>query len=63
MRERCRPGSVQGLSVDAWMLIRHAGDVFMSCFCILSGKKGRFCVKNDLVLSIAIWPHININNP
>jgi len=55
VRERCRSGSVQGLSVDAWMFIRHAGGVFMSRFCILSGKKGRFIIENDLVLSMAIW--------
>jgi hypothetical protein len=36
---------VQGLSVDAWMFIRHAGGVFMSRFCILSGKKGRFIIE------------------
>ena len=61
--ERCRPGSVQGLSVDVWMFIRHAGGVFMSCFCILSGKKGCFHQKNDLVLSMAIWAYINANSP
>ena len=43
--ERCRSGSVQSLSVDAWMFIRHAGSVFMSRFCILSGKKGRFIIE------------------
>ena len=43
--ERCRPGSVQGLSVDAWMFIRHAVGVFMPRFCILSGKLGRFNTK------------------
>ena len=63
MGERCRSGSVQGLSVDAWMFIRHAGGVFMSRFCILSGKKGRFIIENDLVLSMAIWAYINANSP
>ena len=43
--ERCRPGSVQGLSVDAWMFIRHVGGTFMPCFCILCGEKGRFIFK------------------
>jgi len=36
---------VQGLSVDAWMFIRHAVGVFMPRFCILSGKLGRFNTK------------------
>ena len=38
-------GEVQGLSVDAWMFIRHAVGVFMSHFCILFGKQGRFNTK------------------
>ncbi|EDN86832.1 hypothetical protein PARMER_02196 [Parabacteroides merdae ATCC 43184] len=45
------------------MFIRHAGGVFMSRFCILSGKKGRFIIENDLVLSMAIWAYINANSP
>ena len=53
VRERCRPGSVQGLSVDAWMFIRHAVGVFMSRFCILSGKQGRF---NTKTISFYRWP-------
>ena len=43
--ERCRPGSARGLCGGVGMFIRCVGCVFMPCFCIFSGEKGRFIFK------------------
>ena len=45
VRERCRPGSERGLCGGVGMFIRCVGCVFMPCFCIFSGEKGRFIFK------------------
>ena len=45
VRERCRPGSVRDLYGGVGMFIRHVRSVFMPCFCIFSGEKGRFIFK------------------
>ena len=45
VRERCRPGSVRDLYGGVGMFIRCVGCVFMPCFCIFSGEKGRFIFK------------------
>ena len=43
--ERCRPGSARGLCGGVGMFICCVGCVFMPCFCIFSGEKGRFIFK------------------
>ena len=45
VRERCRPGSVRDLYGGVGMFICCVGCVFMPCFCIFSGEKGRFIFK------------------
>lgn len=40
-----RPGSARGLCGGVGMFICCVGCVFMPCFCIFSGEKGRFIFK------------------